>query len=195
MVRPARVVLILFCAAVLAGVGAQAREAQSDDEVYVYTNADLERLGPIPESIACCREDYGWGFVQDFIDREYRRLDADREFELKQRMNLVVVEDIDRRGLPRPLAGSFFGINRFGRGFQHGVHRPTARNTFGRGTVSKTRVDTNQPFVPFHATRSGGTVTLTPRSNLGSARLTTGNRPTANPRLARTSTARARSRP
>jgi hypothetical protein len=194
MGRSVRIVLILSLAVVFAGLGAQAQETGSADEVYVYTNADLEGLEPIPETTPCCREDYGgWDFVLEFIDREYERLDADRTFELQQRMNLVVAEDIDARGLPRPVGVPFFGINRFGPGFHRGVPAPVGRHGGGLGTVGKTRVNTNQPFVPFHATRSGGTITLTPRSNLGGARLTTGNRPTANPRLTRTSSPRARS--
>jgi len=174
-----RLAWILLSTGVLAG-GVAFAESPPDD-VYVYTNADLEQLEPIPEATACCREDYGgWEFVQAFIDRQHRRLDADREFDLRQRMNLVVSGDIAERGLPRPVASPYWGFNRFGFGYRYAVpFAPRAAAAPG-----KRGLDTGRPFVPFHATRSGGAVTLTPRSGRAGGRLT------ASPRLAHTSVAR-----
>jgi hypothetical protein len=66
------------------GIGAQ------DDEVPLYTNADLEKFGPpsapAPETPPPATEtaDGQWRFVQEHLEREYARMAYDRGLELEE---------------------------------------------------------------------------------------------------------------
>ena len=63
---------------VAAGVGACAQ----DGEVPLYTNADLEQFGapenPVSPPPPAEDAERQWDFVQEHLDREYSRIDADR---------------------------------------------------------------------------------------------------------------------
>ena len=55
--------------------------ADGADEVPLYTNADLQQFGepePIAPPPATTDADRQWGFVHDYLDREYARIDSDR---------------------------------------------------------------------------------------------------------------------
>jgi hypothetical protein len=75
-------------------------------EVRVYTNADLAELPPIEtgQPVEGGDGELGWEFVHDFIDREHRRLDAEREWELERR-----AADTERDREARYRAGSSWG--------------------------------------------------------------------------------------
>ena len=63
--------------------------AADQDRVPLFTNEDLDRMfGPAPaqprdQVDKTHPEDWRW--VQEFLDREYSRIDADRQFELNDR--------------------------------------------------------------------------------------------------------------
>ena len=64
------------------------------DETRVYTNADLERLPPLPTSAPSpAVEGPGWEFVIDFLAEQHARIDARRAYELDS----VFVEETARR--------------------------------------------------------------------------------------------------
>jgi hypothetical protein len=80
--------LLVLAAGVLAtpaiGAGQPAPEAAPDEPVPVYTNADLERFGPsdAPAGPVTTPDEGDWEFVQAFLDREYARVDTERDYEL-----------------------------------------------------------------------------------------------------------------
>jgi hypothetical protein len=76
--------------------------AQTDEAelVHVYTNADLERLGPLPvasEPVAANDDDAAWEFVAEFLAREHARLDAARAHDLDRRQVDLEEESVTRR--------------------------------------------------------------------------------------------------
>ena len=79
-------------AVLAAGPTAYAQEAPdaSDEPVRVYTNEDLDDLGPPPaqqtEPVAPEEIARRWAFVDSVLDRAYARIDADRRHELDRRM-------------------------------------------------------------------------------------------------------------
>jgi len=62
--------------------------------VRVYTNADLERLGPpsAGNQVRTGADDPGWEFVTEFLAREHARLDAERAWELARRRAVLEEE-------------------------------------------------------------------------------------------------------
>ncbi len=87
-----RVVLSLFLLSLLG-------TAVADDEVRLYTNADLEKFGPPPDAMTRVvqDDDRGWEFVTAFLERERARLDADRAYELNWRRLDLEEQVLDRR--------------------------------------------------------------------------------------------------
>jgi hypothetical protein len=73
----------IFAAGVLVG-------AQEQEQVPLYTNADLEKYGPPetpnPASPATASQsaDGRWEFVRDHLDREYTRIATDRRLDLEE---------------------------------------------------------------------------------------------------------------
>ena len=87
-----RVALTLLLALAAAEVGAA--------EPRVYTNADLEKLDPLPvDSDRIGPSDgFGWASVTEFLDREYARLDTRRSHDLDRRLvEIEEEESADRR--------------------------------------------------------------------------------------------------
>jgi hypothetical protein len=93
-----RIVLLPLVAALLLTVPV----AAGDDEVYVYTNADLEQLEPIPgqQGTPPTAEEIerGWAFVQSVIDDAHARIDADRQYDLDRRKTEAEADALDRIG-------------------------------------------------------------------------------------------------
>lgn len=95
MGRPRRILastgaLLLALGAVSAQApAAPAKPPAGDEKVPLYTNEDLERMfGPSTASTgeidsAIRPEDWSW--VEQFLDRQYARLDADRSYDLDRR--------------------------------------------------------------------------------------------------------------
>lgn len=74
---------------------------------HVYTNADLERLEPLPVTGEPCEvaercDPGGWDFVIDFIQRERARIEANRRFELEHRRLDVEAERNPGHSVPYP---------------------------------------------------------------------------------------------
>ena len=93
------------------------------ESVRVYTNRDLERFGPPDDTTAAPPRDPGWEFVTDFLEREYRRLDADRAFDLERRRVEAETEAIRRRPDHWHLPVAPFVTHPVGpRRFRHGYH-------------------------------------------------------------------------
>jgi hypothetical protein len=71
-----------------------------DDEVYVYTNADLEQLEPIPgqagDPPSAEEIERDWAFVQSVIDDAHARIDADRNYGLDRRKTEAEADALDR---------------------------------------------------------------------------------------------------
>jgi hypothetical protein len=70
--------------------------AAADEEVPLYTNDDLERMfGAVPTpayDLADRTQPEDWQWVESYLDRQYARLDADRQYELNRR-TLDIAED------------------------------------------------------------------------------------------------------
>jgi hypothetical protein len=77
-------VRLIAASLLLAGTAALAEEP-----VPVYTNEDLERMfGPPPAPVSDPVDKSGpedWGWVESYLDRQYARIDADRQYELQKR--------------------------------------------------------------------------------------------------------------
>lgn len=68
----------------IGNAGALAQSA-ADDEVYVYTNADLEALDPIPSQDAPLFEhDLDFNEIQSFIADHLGRLQNERQFQIER---------------------------------------------------------------------------------------------------------------
>ena len=104
----------------------------AEDEVPLYTNADLDRMfgksePSAPSRVPSTTAEEDWGRVESFLDREYARLDADRKYELERRA---------LREEP-PRADYYAGYAVWGLGYPastwwYGVSGAYARGTYGR---------------------------------------------------------------
>ena len=124
------------------GVPAQAE----DDPVRLYTNADLERFGeasPADTHPVDYDDEAAWRFVTEFLDREHRRLDADRAHDLAQR-RAQTEENLADRATRRRSYGVPLGVLGYG---LRGGHRPKhfRRNVHGGLPSAGGRI------VPLHA--------------------------------------------
>jgi len=80
-----RVVAILLLLAAFPGIHAQ--DEVAEEEVYVYTNADVEKLEPIPTGSSpfhVLDDPDAWAFVADFIKNERAKISSDRNHELER---------------------------------------------------------------------------------------------------------------
>ena len=63
--------------------------ALADEPVKVYTSEDLDRMfGAPPPTVSDPVDKSGpedWGWVEGYLDRQYARIDADRQYELQKR--------------------------------------------------------------------------------------------------------------
>jgi hypothetical protein len=95
--RAWRLLLVVPVAAIVAiGIA----NASEQDAVPVYTNEDLDRmLGPSPAQPTdpvdkTSPQDWQW--VEQFLDRQYSRIDADRRYDLDRRSVDVAAEQVER---------------------------------------------------------------------------------------------------
>jgi hypothetical protein len=84
---------VVLIGILLVGPGPLAGQAPAEgsaaEEVPLYTNEDLDKYGPpsgpdVPVAVAVASGDGDWRAVQQFLDREYARLDAERRYELER---------------------------------------------------------------------------------------------------------------
>lgn len=86
---------------ILAGGAAAALAQQAEDGPHVWTREDLERLYGPPSvkqgPVASADPQEEQRRIEAFLDRQYARLDAERELEMRRRQ-----QDHDLRGAERP---------------------------------------------------------------------------------------------
>ena len=94
--RARRLAVVIPMTVLLLGVPALAAE-----EVPLYTNEDLERMfGPPPPTQAgpiASSEPADWAWIEQYIDRQYARIDADRQYDLS-RATLRIADERTARG-------------------------------------------------------------------------------------------------
>jgi hypothetical protein len=118
-------------ALVLALAVASGPARAADEEVPLYTNADLDRMfgksePTAPSGPPSTTAEQDWHRVESFLDREYARLDAERKYELERRA---------LREAP-PQADYYNGYAAWGLGYPastwwYGVSGAYARGTYG----------------------------------------------------------------
>jgi len=103
-----------------------------DGEVRLYTNIDLERFPTLPASeVEASRPSADeWRFVTDYLDRQYTRLDADREHSM-ERDRAEAEVDLIRRQANRRTYGLPVYWNRFD-SWNGAPGRRTGKGTLGR---------------------------------------------------------------
>ena len=77
-------ICLLAAFAVAGGLAAAGDEEPTSDPVPLFTNADLEKYGPSdapdrPVADAAAGGTQDWTFVNEFIDGQYERIEAERE--------------------------------------------------------------------------------------------------------------------
>ena len=72
--------------------------AAAGEAVPLYTNDDLDRMFGPPLPPVTDRVDKSgpadWSWVEEFLDRQYARIDADRQYDLSRRATAASVETI-----------------------------------------------------------------------------------------------------
>jgi hypothetical protein len=135
-----------------------------DEPVPIYTNADLEKYAgeELPTSeVEGGMEDLGWDFVQNFIERQYRIINADRSYDLDRRMTDAEIEEIEslsrrqRYGLALPIYNSFWGHgNRVAtpyRGGGSGRKQRLTRAVLTASPAELQRATLHRRITPIHA--------------------------------------------
>jgi hypothetical protein len=157
----AGLLLLLVSPALSSEAGPTPTEGSVDRQpVRVYTNADLERFGPVSDTAAPAPEGAGWEFVAEFLEREYGRLDAERAYDLERRRVEAEAEALARRHdhvrLPivpyldrtwrrvGPLPGDPTTRERRGR-------RSHRQSRYGLPSVARPGASSSQGIVPLHA--------------------------------------------
>ena len=120
--------VVVFAGVALALVSpVVADDAQVEDGVRTYTNADLKKFGPPSDTEPVpFDEQASWKFVSEFIEHERARIDADRAYALARRQATLDERMADRRRYTLPY--SYYGYGH-GYGYDHGpTGHPHARH-------------------------------------------------------------------
>jgi hypothetical protein len=133
------------------GSGAMAAEQSGDEAPRLYTNADLDRLGPGPAEPSrpiSGADDPGWDYVQQFLDREHARLEADRLMDLEESRraaeNDALYELARERDYSVPYYGGYW-YNPWVGVPGHHVGRGTGRNATNPGARPGVRPGDGRP--------------------------------------------------
>ncbi len=125
----------------------------NDESVRRYTNADLERLAPIPTQPgrpATPEEvERRWAFVQSVLDEAYARIDADRSYRLERRRTDAEADALERiHSRPRYVLPYNYLL-----GFRHGGVPGAPPRLRHKASRLFERPDTGlfRPIVPIHA--------------------------------------------
>ena len=135
--------------------------ALGDGPDRVYTNADLERLEPLPSQSApiVSSEELGWEFVTDFIEREHKRLESERAHDLERTLVDAEARALERRrpgyGLALAPYTGFFGHQGRNRVRPPGKRRGLPDH---HETSFRLHFPTGGRITPLHA-RPGGRIT------------------------------------
>jgi hypothetical protein len=152
---------ILACASLAVPAGEGKPNGGEDDGVYVYTNADLETLDPIPTQPAtpptAAEIEAGWAFVDSVIEDAYARIDARRRHELARLQTETEAEAVERIA-SRPqytLPWSYYGWLPEERGYAPLGEYGERRERFDRRALSLLWEPPNarlfRPITPIHA--------------------------------------------
>jgi len=135
-----------------------------DEPVRIYTNTDLEKYAgeELPASeVQGGMEDLGWEFVQNFIERQYQKIDADRDYDLDRRVTDAEIEEIEslsrrqRYGLALPIYTGYWGYgHRVAtpyRGGGHGRKQRVTRAVLTASPAELQRATLHRRIQPIHA--------------------------------------------
>ena len=107
---------------IVASVLLAASAAVAQEPVKVYTSEDLDRMfGPPPPAVSDPVDRSGpedWGWVEGYLERQYARIDADRQYELDKRV-LDIAEE-------RTYTGSRYGYGYYGGYAAFGLRYPAS---------------------------------------------------------------------
>jgi hypothetical protein len=107
---------------IAASVLLAASTAMAQEPVKVYTNDDLDRMfGPPPPPVSEPVDKSGpedWGWVEGYLERQYARIDADRQYELDKRVVDIAEE--------RTYTGSRYGYGYYGGYAAFGLRYPAS---------------------------------------------------------------------
>ena len=107
---------------IAASVLLAASAAMAQEPVKVYTNEDLDRMfGPPPPPVSEPVDKSGpedWGWVEGYLERQYARIDADRQYELDKRVVDIAEE--------RTYTGSRYGYGYYGGYAAFGLRYPAS---------------------------------------------------------------------
>jgi hypothetical protein len=91
---------VLFVVPAAVGMAITMAAAADHDPVPLFTGEDLDRMfGPVPARPSepvdkSSPEDWRW--VEDFLARQYSRIDADRQYELSSRAVEIAAEQVEQ---------------------------------------------------------------------------------------------------
>jgi len=151
-----------------------------DQAVRVYTNADLERFPALPDSdVEASRPSADeWRFVTDYLQRQYTRLDADRDYSLERERAEAEV-DLIRSRANRRTYGLPVYWNRYDRWNGAPDTRPPGEGGIGRlkratlpdGSIRPLHAGPTRAQVDyFKATRRSGADAVPSNSRSGATR-------------------------
>lgn len=125
--RPRTLLLVVPAISMLA-VGLSA--AMDREPVPTFTGEDLDRMfGPAPagpSELVDKTQPEDWRWVEQFLDRQYSRIDADRQHNLRSREVDIVERRIDR-------PSRTYGALLWGRGYYAPWRNGAGRGDYGRG--------------------------------------------------------------
>jgi hypothetical protein len=118
------------------------------DPVKVYTNEDLDRMfGPPPPAVSDPVDKSGpedWGWVEGYLERQYARIDADRQYELDKRVVDIAEERTYTGYHPRSYAyyGGYaaFGLRYPASTWWNNVHRTYSSRGLGKSSAGCAKV-------------------------------------------------------
>ena len=111
----ARILAVMVSFAAVSGVFAEAP--------YVYTNDDLDALGPPPASPSQPvrgADDPGWEFVQRFRDAEHARIVTERTLAMEERRSALEDEALQALNERKDFVGPYYGD--WNSGWPYGSH-------------------------------------------------------------------------
>lgn len=106
---------LILATMVLTGVGTgvlASGEARAKAGPRLYTNDDLDRLGPAPASPSrpvSGADDAGWDYVERFIDTEHNRLVTDRALDMEERRRAIEDDALQAFNDRRTFVGNAYG--------------------------------------------------------------------------------------
>jgi hypothetical protein len=150
----------LLVAPALAILAVGAAAAADQEQVPLFTGEDLDRMfGPAPvgPSVPVDKSHPGdWNTVESFIDREYARIDAERQHELNR-------QDYDRSADREDDSSRMYGSMLWGSGYYggyYGAEYGGGYGGYGPGCGSRVIDDRGMMYRAAYARATGQTVRM-----------------------------------